>query len=172
MKSKVLYWIRMSPQLDPVLHHFNPFQLTSLHISWLKLLCVKHPQMHAICHTYLILLHLIAKIYLAESLNYEAAHNVNFSTFLLLAFCQFEIFTWTLRSYTLNLMYLCLETETNFHTHVKQQVTSYLYFVLWYCHAYGDYIRQGLDCKLDLSDPSTVHSITAYTLYNSQQLSH
>jgi hypothetical protein len=41
-----------------------------------------------------------------------------------------------------------------------------------YCLAYGDYIRRGLDCQLDLLDPNTVHSVTAYTHCNSQQLSH
>jgi hypothetical protein len=29
-----------------------------------------------------------------------------------------------------------------------------------YCRAYGDYMRRGLDCQLDLLDLNTVHSIT------------
>jgi hypothetical protein len=35
----------------------------------------------------------------------------------------------------------------------------------------GDYIRRVLDWQLDLLDRTQLHTITVYTLYNSQQLS-
>jgi hypothetical protein len=41
---------------------------------------------------------------------------------------------------------------------------------LWYCHVLSEY-RRVLDWQLDLLDHTLLHTITVYTLYNSQQLS-